>query len=169
MTNPLLRNVRIESILAELPCPQLVLELGCGSDDAAAQYFSRACPRTRWIGIDRDVTRLASLPHWVVQADIRRLPLWAQADLVVIRHPDIDRRPVDWQAALAVVPHLLVKGGLLLITTYSLHEYETIGKWVGKLPFQPRKLEEMSLAAADLVGRDRFFHYLALPANPTNI
>jgi hypothetical protein len=157
---------RLHSALAQLPCPRIALELGCGADSAVASYFAIHCPTTRLIALDHNFAALrqfhrstASLP---VQADIKSLPFHIHFDLIIARHPDIDRHRSDWQQAFASLPQYLSPAAHLLITTYSVPEADLLRQWLttplpsgSPSPFAERGLGG-EVSPPDLSGKDRF-------------
>ncbi|MEP7286582.1 MAG: class I SAM-dependent methyltransferase [Chloroflexota bacterium] len=152
-------------MLAQCPCPRLALELGCGDRVETASYLARVCPSARLVSLDIDLSalrtasRTSSQPSGsiLVQGDITRLPLRTHFDLIIVRHPDLDRHPADWEQALTATPDWLTTQGILLITLYSIAEVEQVRRWVSPLPFAPMTFAEDLLAAPGLSGRDRFF------------
>src|SRR5258708_18445260 len=94
-------NGRLNSILAQLPIPRRVLELGCGNRPVVA------APNAFHVAIDQDgyalQTAMQSVVQTVqtpfagrillVQAAIEDLPFSARFDLILTRHPDVDRHP----------------------------------------------------------------------------
>ena len=140
-----------------------MLELGCGnSPDALGFYlnsYNQAALLPLLVGVDHDpktLTTYRTPSFYLLQADIAYLPLHTQFDLVISRHPDIDRHPKAWQEAFILAPDLLATNGILLVTVYSLPEFERIKGWLTST-----KLAELSIATERLVpsglqGRDRF-------------
>jgi hypothetical protein len=51
---------------------------------------------------------------------------------------------------------LLTSAGTLLVTTYSIAEIETIGRWLAATGLIRLPLDTAQLADTDLIGRDRF-------------
>jgi SAM-dependent methyltransferase len=150
-------NTRFISVLAQLPRPQHVLELGCGDDPEAALYFANS--GITMLGVDRNSEVLCSIRAYyprLVQADITRLPLHAHFDLIIARHPDIDRRRSDWQSALTTANNWLSPDGILLVTVYSAGEYEQVRSWLRITLLKPYPLLPDNLVPPALDGRDRF-------------
>jgi hypothetical protein len=113
------------------------------------------------ISLDTDVEALGrarkqAATNHLIQADINYLPLQRQFDLVLARHPDIDLHKNDWQAVLATIGNLLTYRGFLVITTYSVHEVETLRRWLYHQPLMPFPLEQARLTEPDIDGQDRF-------------
>src|SRR5258708_12729637 len=91
-------SARLSSILAQLPTPRRVLELGCGHRPVLA------APNPLHVAVDHDDRALhtAQIPVTPVQpevalhllqADIEHLPFLAPFDLILARHPDVHRSP----------------------------------------------------------------------------
>jgi hypothetical protein len=100
--------------------------------------------------------RKLSSANYLLQADISKLPLRHQFDLVLVRHPDLDLHERDWQIALSAAAKLLTYRGILLITTYSVHEVETLRRWLYRQPLIQFPLEQDRLIPPDIDGQDRF-------------
>ncbi len=92
----------------------------------------------------------------MLQANITRLPLRARFDLIVARHPDVDRHRADWERALSASADWLNENGILLITLYSLLEADTVRAYLSRAPLAPFPLGHSHLPAPGLVGQDRF-------------
>lgn len=137
-----------------------MLELGCGNSADALRFYAIARDAVPLlVGVDHDFAVLRNADRSAIhllQADIAHLPFCTQFDLVIARHPDIDRHASAWQKALIHGPDLLNKDGILLLTTYSLSEYERVKDWLmsSKLADLPLAIEH--LAPPGLQGRDRF-------------
>jgi hypothetical protein len=137
--------------------PNGILELGCGAFREAPLY-SVVFGTVQIIGIDR------YLPYAIpdalcIQADAAQLPFSRRFDLIVIRHPDVDRHPDAWFAAITLTPDHLNDGGLLLITTYSAGEAIQARDWLKTtplIPVTPNPMNEPDIPAPNLSGRDRF-------------
>ena len=155
-------TTRLASILAQLDGPRKVLELGCGAFAGALKIYSRGSEMFL-LGMDRDPQRLSQahpqVPDaWFLQADITSLPLSLtyRFDLVVVRHPDIDRDPGEWRSSLAAAPGFLATSGWLVVTTYSAAELEQIRGWLSLTELRNFPLDTHRLAAPGLQGRDAF-------------
>lgn len=151
---------RLRSVIAQLPCvglPPRVLNVGCGSFPSAGELRA-ALPGWTLYGVDIDGAALCRAYRAngvrLIQADATALPLALQVrfGLVLVRHPDVFRRRA-WAEIIPRLPALLAPGGLLLIMVYAPEEVRLI-RSLPLLPDYP--LDEDNLAAADLVGRDRF-------------
>jgi SAM-dependent methyltransferase len=138
-----------------------VLELGCGDCRDLAAYSATFGVAVSAIFLDCDLAALHcarfSFPDaTLLQGDIRRLPLRAPFDLVVARHPDVDRSPEDWRTALQAASARLATGGILLMTTYSAPELERISGWLASCNLRPCAVSSARLSPPGLSGRDRF-------------
>ena len=139
-----------------------MLDLGCGSAECANPIKQR-WPEAHITGIDRNGLVLPSVPSFVtaVQADVCALPFKpAVFGLIIIRHPDVFRRSIDWKAAINGSARLLSNTGCLLITCYSLPEAERINGWLRQawLPLGHGAqifLRPEIIAVSDLVNHDR--------------
>jgi hypothetical protein len=119
---------RLASILAQLPLPNPLthsLSIGCG-------YFSESIlleerfPAALHVGLDIYFTELLQ-GQAVLQADGRALPFARQRfDLLLIRHPDIDRRPQTWATILPCLGEYLTPQGVALVTLYSASESDFV-------------------------------------------
>jgi SAM-dependent methyltransferase len=152
---------RLRSILAQLPLadlPPRLLNVGCGVFPSA-RLVRDVLPAWALYGLDLDGTALRRARRdtpslRLVQADAKDLPglLRARFGLVVVRHPDVHRRPA-WCRIVPRLPALLAPGGLLLITLYAPEEVDT----VRALNLPPaRLLDESALAPSALAGHDRY-------------
>lgn len=92
----------------------------------------------------------------LIQADIIYLPLRVRLDLILVRHPDVDRHRCDWERVFTGVAHLLTTPGTLIVTTYSIPELELISRWLAETGLIRMPLDTGQLAEPDLVGRDGF-------------
>jgi hypothetical protein len=114
-----------------------------------------------YIGVDIDLAALRRTARqqqtfWPIQADITCLPLRSQFDLILVRHPDADRHRRVWERAFAGMEHLLTSAGIVIATTYSVAEMETIDGWLAATALIRLPLDTARLADTDLIGRDRF-------------
>ncbi len=141
-----------------------ILELGSAEGQSTETLMARY-PAAAIYGVDDDLAALQRVPPPMqpILADVRALPFNMRFDLIVIRHPDIDRSSQAWEQAIRGTPALLAPGGLLIVTCYSLPEAERLRGWLDALPLMPMKLPE-TLSAPDLSGRDRFIFSLAYPS-----
>lgn len=158
---------RLYSVLDQLPViglPPRLLNVGCG-DFPCAPTLAAALPGWMVVGVDRDGAALrraaahngpprGSTPH-LVQGDARDLTalLRAQFGVILVRHPDIFHSRATWTIALPGLVHLLVPGGILVISLYAPEETEMVRALA--LP-PPLALDESVLPGVDLAGRDRF-------------
>src|SRR5215510_2977957 len=164
------RPSRLVSILRQLPCPRRALDLGCGDDDQLAEFLIDHCngetqtsPHQRVIvSLDVDLSGLRAIRRrgksQAIQADLTALPIGALTpfDLVLIRHPDIDRARNAWKLTFLRMPILLRGDGILLVTTYSAAELDQINGWLKIPTLDTYPLRKEQLSPPDLVGRDRF-------------
>lgn len=151
---------RFASLLDQLAFPiKRSLSIGCGSYPEFASLYE-CHPRALHIGLDRDMFALKGNAGFqpfldqqpaLIQANGLRLPFACKFDLILIRHPDVAKLSESWTTILQQIPFYLEK--VLLITTYSLDEYEFVRHRV-TLPAYP--LNENALTPVDLVGHDKF-------------
>jgi hypothetical protein len=181
---------RLYSALSQLPCPSLALELACGDDPAVAHYFTAYCASTRFFAVDHDYLALKRLGlqaallspalsptqakgkgaiqnNWIQRAilllaSITALPFAARFDLIIARHPDIDRHRADWQTAFSRLPTYLSPGGHVLVTTYSISEADQLRDWLKVITADEVLL--LNLAPPALTGRDRFIFCYRYPS-----
>ena len=165
MSDPDLPRLRA-TLMALFPPPaavRLVLSVGCGSFPTAGP-LRRLFPAAMLVGIDHSLDDLrAGRGRWGV-ADVRliggdaaRMPLagMARFDLILIRHPDVDRHPERWRQVCRALPRVLSPGGRVLVSCYAAHEMAAIraGLIAGGAKPLPARL---SLAPVDLIGQDRW-------------
>ncbi len=156
---------RLASLLCQFPPPRAVLDLGCGNCPGFS--FAAGPTRKTFVGVDYDSAALSrSRQHYpaalhlvqadlhLVQADAVHLPLRCQFDLILIRHPDIDQNRLRWQMVIQHAFNWLTEPGILVITVYSLSEFEDIRCWLAG--HTPVPFDERRLVPASLDGRDRF-------------
>ncbi len=104
------RDEALRSVLARLPPPQRVLDLGCGRGGVLPALGLSG------VGVDLDLDRLRAAPHPVAQADATALPVPRGAvDLLVACNvlssiPDEGAR----RAVAAEVRRVLRRGGAVL-------------------------------------------------------
>jgi hypothetical protein len=155
---------RLESLLRCLPVPRYAVDLGCGAAQDALVYRA-AWPEVVIIGLDSD--RLAGLGWrqglrgderlFFVRGDATSPPLAPRFDVVLVRHPDLNRRLEGWRLALPAAAGLLRIDGVLLVTTYSLSEIERARRWLDpETALTPLVLNPVMLAPVGLSGRDRY-------------
>ncbi|HVO42688.1 MAG TPA: hypothetical protein VMT34_08700 [Aggregatilineales bacterium] len=150
----ILGSARLASLFDQLPPPRTILEIGPGCWPATPVHF----PTTPIAAVDWDGEALQAarrrISHpcfYPVQADAADLPLRRIFDLVVVRHPDLDRHPDRWARVFARIPGALC--GILVVTTYSAHEMEIIRPWLRPLVAYPVRYDRLSLVTLD--GADR--------------
>jgi hypothetical protein len=111
------------------------------------------------LGVDHDAMALLTIHNsfiHLIQADISRLPFDAPFDLIVARHPDVDRHTTAWQQALVHASNLLDKAGYLLVTTYSLPEIERVNGWMESMALISLSVPTKHLVPPGLQGCDRY-------------
>lgn len=111
------------------------------------------------LDVDSQALRRASkqsVANYLLQADMRYLPLHRQFDLVLVRHPDLDLHELAWQSSLLAAVDLITHRGIMIITTYSVHEVETLRRWFRQQPLVQFPLVQDRLIAPDIDGQDRF-------------
>jgi hypothetical protein len=109
------------------------------------------------IGVDLDFVSLRlAARHYpnLVQANIQYLPFSTPFDLILIRHPNIDKQRYAWQKAIFNLP--VTNDGVVVITVYSIAEAEQIRDWFSSLSFSTLTLNTSRLHPPYLDGRDRF-------------
>ena len=157
---------RLADWLEQLPdLPRLpvlrVLDLGCGTANGAHAIRQR-WPNAAIMGIDQNFGALTAAPPFVctLHADVRLLPFDQPVfSLIIIRHPDVFRRPDSWQKAINSAGRLLQRNGCLLVTCYSLPEAERIGIWLRNDWAQYGQnvpLRHDIITPADIIDHDRF-------------
>ncbi len=115
------------------------------------------------MGVDIDWVALKRARHifraapwlWLLRADVDALPFSASFGLILVRHPDIDRRGDAWRQALTGLPRLLTTPGFVLVTTYSVAEIEAARGWIYSTDLTPFPILEDRLTGSGPTGRDR--------------
>ncbi len=162
-------DVRLASLLRQFPSPRRALELGCGDSPALEMVLPESSPVLYlMIGVDRDLAPLRRARRQdsarylvqadlhLVQADAARLPFRCRFDLILVRHPDIDQNHLTWKPTIQKAIDWLAESGLFLITTYSVSEIESAGRWLAEAGRTPIGCDERRLIPAGLDGRDRY-------------
>ena len=148
------RGSRFAALLDQLTLPEIprrTLSIGCGA------FTEYALLHQRWrgwlhLGIDWDREALRTAPQeTVIVADAQQLPFACDFGLILIRHPDVIKCPHNWTAIIQQAPRFLAHEGVLLITTYSLQEWDFVQRII-KL----QTIDTANLPPIDLVGRDKF-------------
>jgi SAM-dependent methyltransferase len=158
-------TARLASILRQLPRPRRVLEVGCGACPGLAVV---AAPGTKpgmlALALDCDLAALRrARRHYptlnLVQADSARLPFrqrFGLFDLIVARHPDLDRSRAAWQDTFQDIRHWLSDSGMVVVTAYSAPELDLARGWLASGGLVPVPLAVDQLNPPGLSGRDRF-------------
>jgi hypothetical protein len=150
-------EARLTSLLRQLIVPDcpLILDAGC-ADGRGFPIYRAVYSTARIVGVDWEIASLRAAPHgYTIQADLNRLPFRGGFDLVLARHPDLDRHRSGWARFLRQAP--LNDGGLLVVSTYALPEIEQARDWLlNDESLEPVSLAIEHLAPPGLAGRDRF-------------
>jgi hypothetical protein len=148
-------QTRLRTLFDQLPTPNLILEIGSGRDPGSLFYY----PDVPTCAVDLDAVALQSArktnPHscfFPIAGDAARLPLRADFDLILVRHPDVDKWPDRWVGVWAALATR--RYGILIVTTYGVHEMTTIRSSLGRYANFPLRYER--LAAVPLSGADRY-------------
>jgi hypothetical protein len=94
-------TTRLSSLLAQLPALTHLLDLGCGICADVPTYFAAGAQRICAVDWDRIALRAARRIHrskalCLIYGDVRTIAFAPQAfDAILIRHPDIERAPLD--------------------------------------------------------------------------
>lgn len=148
------------ALRALLPDPTAVrwaLDAGCGAFPTA-RTLEELFPAAVLLGIDRDPFALRGKPSLrLIVGDVARLPLARSVrfDLILIRHPDVDRHRQVWQQACLLLPGWLRPGGRVLVSCYAAHEVEAVREMLRAGGALPVTLAG-SLPPVDLSGQDRY-------------
>ncbi len=158
--------LRLHSLLAQLPYLGSLLDLGCGTCADCPVYLAAGAQCIYAVDWDRLALRAVqrvqrmrqAAPLRLIYADLCEVAFAQHAfDAILIRHPDIDRAPSVWQAALGRLPRWLKPHGRLLITTYSLSELAHMRALCATYSaLHAAPLDERQLMAAALSGRDSY-------------
>ncbi len=148
------------ALQALLPDPGAVrwaLDAGCGACPPA-RTLHELFPAAVLLGIDRDPFVLRGKPFLrLIVGDVARLPLARSVrfDLILIRHPDVDRHLERWRQASMGLPGWLRPEGRMLVSCYAAHEVETMR--AALLAGGARPLDiDVGLPPVDLAGQDRY-------------
>ncbi|MFP4321927.1 MAG: hypothetical protein ACLFTK_05680 [Anaerolineales bacterium] len=155
---------RFYSLLTIIPePPKRTLNAGCGLY-TEADIIVRHWPDALHIGLDVNWPDLNLIRERIspVQANLQALPFRCHFDLVVVRHPDIIRRPVSWRAFFETTPAILAPKGYLLVTTYSLRERDAVRATV---PLARLIIDETQLAPVNLAGQDKYPLLYTVPSS----
>jgi SAM-dependent methyltransferase len=158
-------TARLASILRQLPRPRRVLEVGCGAWPGLVRVAaSGTMPGLMAVALDADLAALRQARRQspgvnLVQADITRLPFRRRFDLfdlIVARHPDLDRSRSAWQDTFQNITGWLSDSGLVVVTAYSAPEIDLARGWLVSGGLAPVPLAVDQLSPPGLSGRDRF-------------
>lgn len=156
----------LAALTAGGPPVRRVLVVGCG-DFASAPVLRELFPGALLGGIDLDwgALRLAAARQ-VIVADGGHLPfsLTPGFDLVVIRHPDVDRHPAGWRRVGLALGAWVGGGGRILVSGYARHEVDALRESLSQAGWLPWTLDQKILPPVDLVGQDRVLLGMAWPA-----
>jgi len=152
------REARLASLFSQLPPPRYILEIGSGRTPGTPFYFTD----TPIVAVDSDAEALRAAHRatqhpcfYSVQADAANLPLpipLKQFDLIVVRHPDLDKTPDRWGV---IFQHILGGVcGILVTTTYSALEMDMLRGWLSTWDAYPIRYQHLTATALD--GSDRF-------------
>ena len=145
---------------------QEILVVGAGQCEPCVKLLT-LFPNARLTAIDLDETAIAkSRIALVDHADRVRILVGDAAnsselapgpyDLIIVRHPDVGKRPANWEAVLAAGVARLRVGGMLVATTYSLPEASFIERVMDSLPVAIHSGKPYTFAPVALQGNDRY-------------
>jgi hypothetical protein len=153
---------RLASIIQVLPVPDHIpytLNIGCG-EFSESNLFQQMWSGWLHIGIDLDHDALRQSPPTIarIQSNAKQLPfpLGFRFGFILIRHPDIARSGESWSVIFHTIPAYLAQGGILLLTFYTLDEYDFAAH---RINLERMSIKPQLLAPLGLVGRDK--HILA--------
>lgn len=144
-----------------------VLVIGPGTTDPIECITTTLTP-TRLVLIELDLQAVKWLhQHWsesgikIVHGDAAALTSLAPGpyDLVIVRHPNIERFPERWTAVFSAVKLNLREDGLLLLSAYSLAEVSALKTCLAKVGIDLEYSPQLTNQPLDLQGND---HYLLL-------
>jgi SAM-dependent methyltransferase len=154
-------TARLVSILRQLPRPRRALEVGCGACPGLAVIAASGLMAVA-LDLDLAALRRAWRQHpglRLVQADSARLPFRRRFDLfdlIMVRHPDLDRSREGWQRTFQDMPGWLSDSGLMVVSAYSAPEIDLARGWLATGGLVPVPLTVDHLIPPGLSGRDRF-------------
>lgn len=167
MTADLLRlRAVLGSLFPDSSQVHRVLNLGCGAFPSAS-VLRALFPAARLIGLDRELYALSPQPETALIAAVGAYAPFAPTarfDLLLVRHPDVDRDPAGWQRVAATLPAWLSSTGRLLVSGYAAHEVDTLRAILLVCGLRECPLPAR-LPAVDLAGRDRVLFACAPPAS----
>jgi hypothetical protein len=156
----------LAALTADGPPVRRALVVGCGQF-ASAPVLRSLFPGGLLCGIDLDraVLRIAA-DRRVVVADGAHLPFAPTPgfDLIVVRHPDVDRRPAGWWRVGIALGGWLAAGGHVLVSGYIHAEVEILRDSLIRAGLRSVALDQKTLPPVDLVGQDRVLLGLFQPS-----
>jgi hypothetical protein len=144
-----------------------ILDVGCG-EFASAPVLSRLFPDALLVGMDLNWGILHVTPGRVrIVADGAALPFatFPGFDLILVRHPDVDRRPQGWQRVGMMLCGYLGERGRVVVTCYSRYELDALRAVLIQVGLAALALDQKTLPPVDLVGQDRVVLGLARPVS----
>lgn len=134
--------------------PTTVLEVGCGACQTE-DVLHGLWQETTLIGVDSDPNELprhTSAHTLFLCANVCALPFRDPFDMVLCRHPDIERQTRAWAGFFRDVGRWARQ--TVLVTTYTLPEFEIVYGWVKASLVGWRELGIGNLPPAGIDGRD---------------
>ena len=159
----------LAALTAGMPPPRRILDVGCGAF-ASAAMLDTLFPGALVCGLDRDWGALQFAPtRRVILADGARLPFAPTPgfDLILVRHPDVDRRWEGWQRVGAALGACLAAEGRIVVSCYSPHEADALRVVLLRVGLELLPLDQKILPPANLAGQDRVVLGLARATPPT--
>ena len=163
----------LAALTAGMPPPRRILDVGCGTF-ASADVLRARFPAALVCGLDRDGDVLQFAPPWpgpagcVIVADGAWLPFAPTPgfDLILVRHPDVDRRREGWQRVGVALAACLAAEGRIVVSCYSPHEADVLRAVLLRVGLEMLPLDQKILPPANLAGQDRVVLGLARATNP---
>lgn len=153
----------LSALIAEPTEVRRILSVGCG-DFPSAGVLRELFPSALLIGLERESTVMSNRAGVDrVIAEAARPPFKsrpglqssADFDLILVRHPDVDRHPGGWGQASRCLPGYLSPRGRILLSCFTATELQAIQ--AALLEGGAKRLPiRLGTAAVDLVGRDRW-------------
>jgi len=129
-------NQRLSATLAHIAeefiaSPSEVVIVGAGDCDECAALIA-VFPTSHVTAIDavpgavqQARRRFVSQGVEVLEGDAADiLPTLPRFQVVLVRHPDVDRQPAGWAHNLTACAAYLEQGGVIVVTAYTFHEVE---------------------------------------------